>query len=324
MACYFPIIYNKTKNDKYYDTKVRLSALLNRAMSSTCNFSEFVLQITLEKLESESVHSKISCYQLLMSALPIYEASHVSPFVNELWTFIRIDTLKPNLTDDELCDYAFATLSKLGDSISTDVSLCDSLRGKIWNDLEISLKSPELSLINAAINVFVSFSSKNHENYKYFFQRSHPILLQSFMFSTENQNKKNCLDGFSSLIKCGCTIGFDFEDSEIIRFYDLLIKNSVKTDFEICKMAINIFQQLSSLRSPSNEQLVLLMEFITDCVESTEFNNQLQYVNLLLEYLFFYLIIISILKEFSFRIVAFALCPFIKDNVRYLHQSTYG
>src|SRR5699024_11023892 len=115
-----------------------------------------------------SIGSKQSCYQLLQVALPSYSVTQVKPFAHELWTFIRIDSLKPATDGDELSTHALLTLTKLSDILSNDFTVCTPFLEKIWKDLEISLKSPELNLINSTVSIFVALSSSNLDVFNFF------------------------------------------------------------------------------------------------------------------------------------------------------------
>lgn len=243
-------------------------------MASTTAFAEYVIQLALEKLESQSIESKISCYNLLLEALPIYKPDHVKKFTKELWTVIRIDTLKPE--DDELNKKALETLAKISDVLGSDSAQTSVLLEKIWADLEISLKSPEIGLIEPAVKILTAFTSKNCDNFRFFFERAHPILLQSFIFKIGNENNKDSLKSFHQLIEYGHQIGFVFNNEDVGRFAEMLVKNSVRNDVEIQKTVILVLNQLFAKMKPSQSQFLVLIDFATSCVESSHYDKSIE------------------------------------------------
>lgn len=272
MACYFPIIYSKTKNDKHIETKMHLSKLLNRAMSAAPCMAEYVIQLVLEKLESESIGSKQSSYELLESALPRYSVEQVEPFIFELWTFIRIDSLKPTKEEDELTSYALRILSKLGEILFKDPTLSTSFLQKIWKDLEISLKTPELSLIKSTINIFISLASNNHEIFKYFFERSNPILLQSLVFNNHDEHQMDCLNALNELVIAGSKINFVFDTETIERFFGLLIDHfSNQSSLQLCKLNMIFLNQLLCVHRFEDIHIEKLVNHINEYSQQTDY-----------------------------------------------------
>ena len=263
MACYFPIIYSKQKNDKHLETKVRLGNMLNRAMSATSSFAEYVIQLALEKLESESVGSKLSCYQLLQSALPGYSVKQVEPFTHELWTFIRIDSLRPSTEADELAAQALLTLTQLGHVLSQNPTLCTCFIEKIWKDLEISLKSPELNLINSTIGTFLAVSSSHIDVFSFFFERANPILLQNFLFNNVVKEQLLCLDALFKMLLYGKELGTQFDPEMIVRFFNMLIDHSSSdiVDLEIRKSTIRFINQLVCMHRFEEQHVAKLIKY---------------------------------------------------------------
>lgn len=263
MACYFPIIYSKQKNDKHLETKIHLSNMLNRAMSATSSFAEYVIQLVLEKLESESIGSKLSSYQLLLSALPGYTVNQVEPFTHELWTFIRIDSLRPASEADELATHALLTLTKIGDVLSQNPTVCTSFIEKIWKDLEISLRSPELNLINSTISIFLAMSSSHLDVFSFFFERSNPILLQNFLFNNVMKQQLLCLDALYKMILHGKEIGTQFDSEMIIRFFNTLIDQSSSdvVDLEIRKSIILFINELVCMHRFEKQHIAKLVNY---------------------------------------------------------------
>lgn len=241
-------------------------------MASNTAYAEYVMQITSEKLESESIESKISCYQLLQLALPKYSAIDLKQYAKELWISIRIDTLKPIIEEDPLAHQALATLTKLSDVLSADQSECDSLLDKIWKDLEISLKTPELNLISSTVKIFLAFSSNNLVIFNHFFDRSHPILLQDFLFNPDSEHQLLCLESFLMMIEYAHQIDARFTADTVNHFLQLLLENSAQRSFPVRRLVILVFSHLVCFSTFEKEQLVILVRYTTCCVQESAYS----------------------------------------------------
>lgn len=276
VACYFPIIYSNQKNDKHMETKMHLSNLLNRAMAATPSFAEFVIQLALEKLESESIGSKQSCYQLLQCSLPGYSVDQVEPFIHELWTFIRIDSLRPASEADELASQALITLSKLSQLLALNPTVCTPFLEKVWKDLEISLKSPELNLINSTVSIFIALSSGNLDVFHYYFERTHPILLQNLLFHNIAKHQLLCLDALYQTFLYGRKINAKFDTETVNRIFNLLIDHSSNevTDFELHQKTLLFLIELVCVHRFEEVQIAKLTNYLAFYSEKCGYEQQ--------------------------------------------------
>lgn len=245
-------------------------------MSATPAFAEFVMQIVLEKLESESVESKISCYRLLEMALPTYTANEVKGSVQELWITIRIDTLKPKLEHNQLATHALRTLTLLSDVIASDSALSETLQEKIWRDLEISMKTPELDLTLSSVQIFLSFCSSNHHTYWWFFERAQPILIRDFVFIPNSEHQQLCLDAFLSMLNYAHKINFVIPSDNVSSFFTLFLENSTNRSFSQQNLIILILNELVLITDFTKDQLLLLFHYMICCVENSDFNVDIQ------------------------------------------------
>lgn len=282
MACYFPIIYNSHKKDKYLETKIKLSHLLNEAITANPKCCQYVMPLALEKLESESIESKLSSYRLLQMALPTYSSQDVAKHMAELWISIRIDTLKPKIDDDELADNALATLSKLADVITLECEFQTTLMNKIWADLEISFKTPELQLACSSGRILIAFSGNHVSVFTDFFDRVAPISLQSFIFKTDSDGQTHSLISFLLMMKHGHRIGVNIPAKEACDLMRLLIENSPNKSKELQELVIRILNEYLWLSRFDKDHLMLTIHFAINCVRQSGYDSQLQNACLLL------------------------------------------
>lgn len=253
-----------------------MSSLLNQAMTCSISFAEYVIQLALEKLDSESEGSKQSCYQLLQCGLPSYSLNDIEPFMQELWTFIRIDTLRPNNDSDELSSHALLTLTKLSDILSINSTICICFLEKVWKDLEISLKSPELNLIDSTVKIFAALSSNNVDVFNYFFERSHPILLQTFLFTNQNKHRSICLNSLFALLVCGRKVGFLFSTEIVTRFFNLLLDHSLNDfDSELRLSSLRFINELICVHQLDQTQIIKLTHYLSSYAEQSDYNESL-------------------------------------------------
>lgn len=276
MACYFPIIYNSHKKDKYLETKIKLSHLLNEAITANPKCCQYVMPLALEKLESESIESKLSSYRLLQMALPTYSSQDVAKHMAELWISIRIDTLKPKIDDDELADNALATLSKLADVITLECEFQTTLMNKIWADLEISFKTPELQLACSSGRILIAFSGNHVSVFTDFFDRVAPISLQSFIFKTDSDGQTHSLISFLLMMKHGHRIGVNIPAKEACDLMRLLIENSPNKSKELQELVIRILNEYLWLSRFDKDHLMLTIHFAINCVRQSGYDSQLQ------------------------------------------------
>ncbi|OTF69996.1 hypothetical protein BLA29_001385 [Euroglyphus maynei] len=283
MACYFPIIYNSQKNDKYLETKIKLSQHLNEAMTANPKCCQYVMPLALEKLESESIESKLSSYRLLQMALSTY-TNHdvVAKHMAELWISIRIDTLKPEIHNDELAENALITLSKLADVVSNDSECQTTLMNKIWADLEISFKTPELQLALSSARILIAFSGNRVPVFTDYFERVAPISLQSFIFTTNPDGQKNSLSSFLLMVEHGHHIGVKIPSNKACDMMQLLIENSSNKSNELLELVIRIHNEYLSLAQFDIDHLKLTINFAMNCVRQSGYDTQLQNSFLLL------------------------------------------
>lgn len=244
-------------------------------MTSTPKFAKFVFQLTLEKLDSQSVESKKSCYKLLQMALPKYTHQDVKEFVSDLWISIRIDTLKCKIENDSLAKNALDTLAKLSDILIADLETLEMLREKIWTDLEISIKMADLQLSLSSCKIFSAFSSTNVDLFNNFFKRSIPLIIDNFIFAINVKNQQLYLQSYFTMVEHGRKIGATFNLSNVLKDITLLTENSNNRENDIRKITILILNEYIQACDIELDYLRLMVNYIVNWTQQSGYNSKL-------------------------------------------------
>lgn len=144
--------------------------------------------------------AKLDSYKVIEVCAPNYGYDKIKEFMPQLWTCIRIDSLRPNLTNNEVSESALKAFSSLSDTMSLNESNIDSFIDMIWKDIEPSFLKPELELMESAINIVLATISSNAYAFNKINSRLMPILLQQFTFTQLESHRIQIIDSISRIL----------------------------------------------------------------------------------------------------------------------------
>jgi hypothetical protein len=144
--------------------------------------------------------AKLDSYKVIEVCAPNYGFDKIKEFLPQLWTCIRIDSLSPNLTNNEVSESALKALNSLSDTMSLNESTIDSFIDIIWKDIEPSFLKPELELMESAINIVLATISSNAYAFNKINAHLMPILLQQFTFTQLESHRIQIIDSISRIL----------------------------------------------------------------------------------------------------------------------------
>lgn len=276
MELYFPLKYKEKDgpSKESLPKPAELANMLNAILSKPI-YARNLIEASLLKFENET-DIKHPTYELLAKAIPKYEHQIVSKYANELWTTIRIDSLKPD-TDpvDEVASAALLTLTKIVKVLAADTSSLESLLAKIWSDLEICLKLKDINMSRSAVRIFLA-CSVNAEIFGEYFEKSYPHLQVSISIDGDDQGqcKKALLPLFDFLTFCSDK-KFQCKDSILEELFDRLVERKMEKDVDTQVLVIDCLDKLINLHHVESAKIDQLAEYFMTLAVDYQFDSNI-------------------------------------------------
>ncbi|KAI1278074.1 MMS19 nucleotide excision repair -like protein [Halotydeus destructor] len=188
VSCYFPITYVQPTNDPYNISRQELAKTLHRCLSSSASFAPYAIPLFLEKATSDMKDAKIDSYQALAMSLPIYGLQNVTPYLGTIWASVRVETLKPDITDSELFSAALQVLAALSKTIEMNDEMLIKFLNEVTYDLEAAIVKPELELRDAALDILIACCT-SCRSFGLVSEKNLALLLERLANESENQSE---------------------------------------------------------------------------------------------------------------------------------------
>ena len=191
--------------------------------------------------------AKIDSFKLLINICPNYGFEKIKDFINELWTAIRVETLKPELLRNEVSEFALKSLTSMSDTIASNQTDFNSFVELIWRDISNAFNRPELDLMESAVNIVLAVVSTNFYAFNRFTEKLFPLLLKQFTFSDKESIHIHIMDSLSRILQLSQKISQkpkDLVNSESL--FTLLVSLAMaESKSEVLKKSvINCLKQL--------------------------------------------------------------------------------
>ncbi|KAM4703373.1 MMS19 nucleotide excision repair protein homolog [Rhinophrynus dorsalis] len=150
-SCYFPIDFTPPPNDPHGITREDLILGLRAVLASTPQFSEFLLPLLIEKMDSDVQSAKLDSLQTLTACCSVYGQKELKEFLPSLWSSIRREVFQT--ASEKIEAEGLAALQALSACLSCSVlepdaeDSLDMFLNSILQDCKHHLCEPDMKLV---------------------------------------------------------------------------------------------------------------------------------------------------------------------------------
>ncbi|XP_015781175.1 MMS19 nucleotide excision repair protein homolog [Tetranychus urticae] len=202
VSCYFPIVYNPTKEKGIQITRDDLHEALKKCFMASSSFAPFAYLLFVEKLESDVESAKLDAYDMIISCTPVYGKA-VSSFLGSIWSAIRFDILRINV--NKISEKATQAMITVLLSIKNSPELSDKFLKEVLGDLDGALNKLSLKLFGTAIQFLATISACCDYYMKKIGSHVLPILMKNVIFDHSSEPRE-FLEGFNHLFRSWKTV----------------------------------------------------------------------------------------------------------------------
>ncbi|XP_068160952.1 MMS19 nucleotide excision repair protein homolog [Antennarius striatus] len=197
-SCYFPIDFTPPPNDPHGITREELVLMLRDVITGTPRFAEFLLPLIIEKLDSDVQSAKLDSLQTLTACVAQYEHSHLSEFLEGLWTSLRREVFQTS--SDKIESAGLAAVTALTSCLSRSIlnsesedSLCTFLE-LVLKDCRHHLSEPDLKLVWPSAKLLQAASRASNRASHIVISAVMPSLIEQYSNRTECSHRRTLLE----------------------------------------------------------------------------------------------------------------------------------
>ncbi|XP_056626841.1 MMS19 nucleotide excision repair protein homolog [Triplophysa dalaica] len=197
-SCYFPIDFSPPPNDPLGITHEDLVLCLRAVLTGTPRFSEFLLPLIIEKLDSDVQSAKVDSLQTLAACGQTYSHKELAEFLPGLWSAIRREVLQ---TASERVESAgLSALGTITSCLSRSVLDSDSedalqvFLNLVLKDCQHHLCEPDLKLVWPSAKLLQAANGASYRASLIVTSAVIPALLEQYNNRTECAQRRTLLE----------------------------------------------------------------------------------------------------------------------------------
>ncbi|KAM4852380.1 MMS19 nucleotide excision repair protein homolog isoform 2-T2 [Thomomys bottae] len=204
-SCYFPIDFTPPPNDPHGIQREDLILSLRAVLASTPRFSEFLLPLLLEKVDSEILSAKLDSLQTLNACCSVYGQKELKDFLPSLWASIRREVFQTG--SERVEAEGLAALHSLTACLSRSVlradaeDLLDSFLSNILQDCRHHLCEPDMKLVWPSAKLLQAAAGASVRACDHITSNVLPLLLEQFHKHSQSNQRRTILEMILGFLK---------------------------------------------------------------------------------------------------------------------------